>query len=438
MADFPDTAVSGGSTGAYDGADVVEWVIVDLLDDAHLMAPDALTDTLCERARPFGVRSVEIYLADLQQRYLRRLPSRRPVERDETPAELSVDSTLAGRAFQTITVHKAMDDEGLYRLWVPVVDGTERLGVLALIVTDVGEVTLRRCRMLAALTALVIVSKSAYSDTYSLVRRRRPLALQAEMEWAFMAPPTFATERVLVAAALEPAYDAGGDAYDYSLLGDRLSVAVFDAAGHDLTAGLIASVAMAGCRNTRRSGGDLLDLVDCVDHAIADHFDETRFATALLCELDIATGRLTWVVCGHPPPLLIRKNQVVKELVREPHLPLGVRCEDIPPQVHGEQLEPGDRLLLYTDGVVEGRGADGRQFGVKRLSDFVIRHSARGMSAPETLRRLTQAVVDYQQGRLADDSTIVLLEWMPGDPGHQLTLRDDEAKGEQLRTPGSE
>jgi serine phosphatase RsbU (regulator of sigma subunit) len=437
MADSPETAVSGNSAGAHDVADVMERVIADLLDDAHLMPLDALADTLCERARPLGVRRLEVYFADLQQRYLRRMPSSRRTGGDEPPAELPIDTTLAGRAFQTVTACKTLDDEGLFRLWIPVIDGTERLGVLELILSDVGEVTLRRCRMLASLAAMMIASKSAYSDTYSQVRRRRPLAMQAEMEWAFMAPPAFATDRVLVAAALEPAYEAGGDAYDYSLLGDRLSVAVIDAAGHDLTAGLIASVAMAGCRNTRRAGGDLVALVDCVDHAIAEHFDETRFATALLCELDIATGHLTWVVCGHPPPLLIRENQVVKELVREPHLPLGVRFKDIPPQVHGEQLEPGDRILLYTDGVVEGRGADGRQFGLKRLSDFVIRHSARGMSAPETLRRLTQAVVDYQQGRLADDSTIVLLEWLPSDPGHQLTLRDDGTEDEHVRTPES-
>ncbi|MBC6463551.1 PP2C family protein-serine/threonine phosphatase, partial [Actinomadura sp. HBU206391] len=247
------------------------------------------------------------------------------------------------------------------------------------------------------------------------------MALQAEMVWAFMAPPTFATERVIVAAALEPAYEVGGDAFDYSLLGDRLNVSIFDAAGHDLTAGLIASVAMAGCRNTRRSGGDLLESVTCVDQAIAGRFDPSRFATALLCELDIAAGELTWIVCGHPPPLLIRDNQVVKELRREPHLPLGLACDDAPPQIHHEQLQPGDRVLLYTDGVVEGRGPDGDEFGLKRLSEFIIRHSTRGMSAPETLRRLNRTIVDYQNGRLTDDATTLLVEWMPADSRRQLT-----------------
>ena len=95
------------------------------------------------------------------------------------------------------------------------------------------------------------------------------MALQAEMVWAFLAPRTFATDGVMVSAALEPAYEVGGDAYDYSLIGDRLHVSVFDAVGHDLAAGLLASVAMASCRCARRSGGTLQDIVTRAGHAIA-------------------------------------------------------------------------------------------------------------------------------------------------------------------------
>jgi serine phosphatase RsbU (regulator of sigma subunit) len=287
-----------------------------------------------------------------------------------------------------------------------------------------GKNLLERCRMLASLVALIIASKGTASDTYAKVQRSREMAPQAEMVWAFMVPRTFATARVLLSAALEPAYEVGGDAFDHSLLEDRLHVSIFDSVGHDLTAGLITSVAMASCRATRRSGGDLCAIAECADRVIAGQFGASRFATALLCDLDTATGEFTWLPCGHPAPLLIRDNKVIKELVRRPRLPLGL-IED-----HGartctpytEQLEPGDRLLLYTDGVIEGRGADGREFGLPRLGDFVLRHSAVGLSAPETLRRLNRAILDYQEGRLRDDATVVILEWMPRDPLDQLTL----------------
>jgi hypothetical protein len=408
-------------------------VLMELLAQTHLMAPAALTDVLSEHVRPLGVERISIYLGDLQQRFLHPFPS------GDTPSDavLPIDSTLAGRAFQTITIHRsgegrpiagvegAAERGGPYRLWVPLMDGTERLGVLELIVGDIGEAMLERCRALASLIGLIVVSKSNYSDTYSRVRRDREVTLPAEMVWAFMTPPTFATDQVIISATLEPAYEVGGDAFDYSLLDDHLYVSIYDASGHDLAAGLITSVAMAACRNARRSGGDLAAMVELADNAIAGQFDASRFATALVCDLRVGTGKLTWIACGHPPPLLIRDNKVIKELVRDPRPPLGLADHDSEavrrPPVHTEQLQPGDRILLYTDGVVEGRADDGSQFGLERLSDLIIRNCAAGLPAPETLRRLNRAIVDYQHGRLSDDATTVLLEWMPHDARSQLT-----------------
>ena len=84
----------------------------------------------------------------------------------------------------------------------------------------------------------------------------------------------------IVSAVLEPAYEVGGDAFDYSLRGEHLHVSLFDAAGHDLAAGLVASVAMASSRTTRRSGGGLTNIVARADHAITSQFGDSRFARA--------------------------------------------------------------------------------------------------------------------------------------------------------------
>ena len=426
------TPYGGGiAVPAGDDAAIVR-ALANLLEQAHLMPPDALTDVVGEYARSLGIGAVRIYLADLQQRYLRPLPS---AGASQVPA-LAIDSTLAGRAFQTIKIQHTGGEHGSdvdgtdetsgpYRLWVPLMDGTERLGVLELVISEVGEAVLDCCRTLASLTGLIVVSKSNYSDTYARVRRGRELTLPAEMVRAFMASPTFATDRVVISATLEPAYDVGGDAYDYSLMGDNLHFSIFDATGHDLAAGLIASVAMAACRNTRRSGGDLTDIVGRANDAIAGQFGSSRFATALLCDLNIGTGEFSWIACGHPPPLLVRDHRVIMELFREPWLPLGIAAHgadaDARPPVHIEQLQPGDQILLYTDGVVEGRDGDGNQFGLARLSDLIIRRSAAGMPAPETLRRLNRAIVDFQDGRLSDDATTVLVEWMPDNAAGRLT-----------------
>jgi hypothetical protein len=122
----------------------------------------------------------------------------------------------------------------------------------------------------------------------------------------------------------DAAYEAGGDAFDYSLLGDRLHVSIFDALGHGLSSGLLASVAIASCRNTRRARGSLAAMVARADDAIAGFFGDEQFVTALLCDLDLATGLFIWVSCGHPPPLLIR-GRSVKELARTARPPGGRR-----------------------------------------------------------------------------------------------------------------
>lgn len=404
----------------------------ELLSRSHLLPPGDVAEALVAAARPLGVDSACVYLADLQQRHLYPLPSTGA----QWAERRAIDSTLAGRAYQAVKILHAPAEGGRdgHRVWIPLLDGTERLGVLELSVRDAGEARLADYRALASLVSLMIVSKSSYSDTYAQTQRSRETALQAELVWAFLVPRTFATDRFLITSTLEPAYDVGGDAFDYSLIGDRLHISIFDAAGHDLAAGLLASVGMASCRSTRRAGGTLSEIASRADHAIARQFGQNRFVTALLCDLDLATGQFCWIPCGHPPPLLIRGNKVVKELFRPPWLPLGLSGLDDPAGGRGdavpsdeafgpaetERLEPGDRLLLYTDGVTEGRAADGTPFGTERLSDFVIRHSNAETPVPETLRRLNRAIADFQHHKLTDDATVVLLEWMPDRPDLKL------------------
>ncbi|WP_433727905.1 PP2C family protein-serine/threonine phosphatase [Actinoplanes sp. CA-051413] len=81
-----------------------------------------------------------------------------------------------------------------------------------------------------------------------------------------------------------------------------------------------------------------------------------------------------------------------------------------------EALEPGDRLLLHTDGIIEARSADGEQFGVERLTDFTAKALADQLPGPETMRRLVHAILDYQDDRLQDDATVLLAEWRSPAP----------------------
>jgi hypothetical protein len=421
---------------------VVGQPLAWLLSQSHLTRPDGVTEALAEAARPLGLSRPRVYLADMQQQHLMPLPEDQVQAGQGQAAEkpLPIATTTAGLAYRTVAVQHEPDGEVAQadgdgrarRVWIPMADGADLLGVLGLTAADAADVadasddTLARCRALASLAGLMVTAKSRYSDTYARAQRSRRMSLQAEMIWALLPPRAFATERVLLSAFLEPAYEAGGDAFDYSLLGDRLYVSLFDALGHNLAAGLLTSVCMASCRSTRRSDGSLAEIVTLADEAIAQQFGDYRFVTALLADLDIGTGLLTWISRGHPAPLLIRGNRTVTELARPPQLPLGLACIDDPPgdievAAYTEQLEPGDRVLFYTDGVTEGHTTGGAPFGVERLGEFVIEHTAAGTPAPEMMRQLNFELMAHQSGALRDDATVVMVEWRPGHPWRDLT-----------------
>lgn len=87
----------------------------------------------------------------------------------------------------------------------------------------------------------------------------------------------------------------------------------------------------------------------------------------------------------------------------------------MPSVIQHAQLEPGDRILIHTDGVTDARSAAGEHFGEERLVDAVVRATAAGEAAPEALRRLVRAILDHHEDHFTDDATILLAEWHPLD-----------------------
>ncbi|MEV4705268.1 PP2C family protein-serine/threonine phosphatase [Actinoplanes sp. NPDC049316] len=166
---------------------------------------------------------------------------------------------------------------------------------------------------------------------------------------------------------------------------------------------------LSSIRASRRSGGDLLAQAEAADAELLQQFPDARFATAVLAELDLDTGVLRYLNAGHPPPLVMREGRIVETLTAGRRMPLGIPD---PQAAYGEvTLRPGDRLVLYTDGVTEARDAAGEQFGTRRLAELTERHSATGVPLPEGLRRLAHAVLGHQDGPAADDLTLLLVEW---------------------------
>ncbi|MGW4895567.1 PP2C family protein-serine/threonine phosphatase [Kitasatospora sp. NPDC004240] len=410
-------------------------VLADLLRDAHRAGPRDVAGLLWWAGARLGLEHIWVYLADIQQEHLIALPS--PPEAGLPgavgPEAVDIDGSLAGRAYRTETVQIASDDRsgtvtgtgtgtgtGTDRTdpavaWLPMIDGIGRIGVLRVAAPVLDEGLLIRCEALASVAALLVATKAPFSDVLVETMRTRPMSLQAELLWAFVPPRTIGTRRVTSSALLEPAYEVGGDAFDHSVAGNRLHVTLVDAMGHDLASGGCSAVALAACRSTRRAGGTLADIATAIDTALTEWIPD-RLLTCVIADLDTGTGELTWINCGHPAPLLLRGRRIVdRALERRRHTPLGLPLgtPTTPIPVHTARLEPGDRILIYSDGITDARDLRGQLFGEEQLVETVVRAMADGLPAPEALRRLMQRILTHQGRRLRDDATILLVDWHP-------------------------
>lgn len=385
-----------------------DWhtALTSLINAGHTLPASGLAAALADTLRPMGIYTT-VHLADAEQRALRMLPQ--PGQPDQEP--IPIDGSLAGRAYMLVTPIIAARDPA--RVWMPIVDGTERLGVLDITLPphlDPDDDTVRH--NIDAITGLLghlVVAKTQYGDTLSRARRSQPASAGAETLWRLLPPLTFTTERLVIAAILEPCYTIGGDAYDYAVDDHIARIAIFDALGHGLRAALTATVALGSARTARVEHAGLTTIAEAVDTAIADEFTDSRFVTAILADLDIATGTLQYINAGHPPPVIIRAGKVVAQLDAGRRMPLGLGDPVV--DIAELSLEPEDRLLLYTDGFTEALDHHNEQFGLQRLIDFAERHSAAGLPPPEMLRRLGHDLLDYQNGPLRDDATLMMLSW---------------------------
>lgn len=385
----------------------------DLLDDLstrmRLAPPDHFGQVLHDVVFQHAGVDVDLYLVDYGQAVLH------PLLRSGGPTHVQpVDSTLAGRAFQaaeTLTSERGSDEHSA-QVWLPVLNGAERVGVLAVTSAEHDQSLHQQWHRLARAVSAHLLRKGQIGDVFQRTARRKEMSLAAELQWQILPPLTAGTDRVTIAGALEPSYEVGGDSFDYAISSNRLQFAIFDAMGHGLGSSLISTVAVGAYRHARRLGLNLIEAADAIDGAISSQFGEERFATGLLAELDLTSGTLLWLNAGHPAPLLLRNGQIVKSLGSSPRLPFGFG-EGLQPEVAHESLQPQDRVLLYTDGVVEARSDQGQEFGVERLGDLTARAAAAHVPAPEMMRRLTRAVLAHQQGVLQDDATQVIIEWHP-------------------------
>jgi phosphoserine phosphatase RsbU/P len=385
----------------------------EILRGAEQAAPQNVPDLALQLAHLLDATGAYVYVVDYGQTTLVPLAGCGGPEGESLP----VSTTLAGRAYTMLETCEVVRDDGCH-LWVPLGVGPSRVGVLEVVARSAPAAEQREVWSLAAgLLARWLVDRGRYGDLLERARRLLPMQAATEVVWSLLPPLSFANRQVAISGILEPCYEVGGDVFDYAVNPDVVHVALFDAVGHGMAASLLSTLAVNAYRNARRCGLDLADTYLSIDKWIqAERSD--GFLTAILAEFDPRTGRYRRICAGHPAELLFRGNRLVDILPYPTAMPLGMAdLADRPVEITEHTLQPGDYLLLYTDGVVEARSESGEFFGRERLTDFVGRALSGHLPEQETMRRLVQAILAHQHERLQDDATALCLRYTGSELG---------------------
>lgn len=382
----------------------------EALRAVHELGPSDVIDSLAHLNRLAGALDVVAYLVDFAHTTLVPIPDRGA--HADLPVGVPVSGTPAGEAFTgRIVVGRSID--GGTRVWAPIVEGSECTGVLALtLVGAFDNEARRRCEDLGLMAGAAISLAARSTDLFNLVRRRKSMSLPASLQWDLLPPLRVKTPEAVSTGVIEPAYDVGGDSFDHAVTGYTLDVAIMDAMGHGLDSSIVSSLAMGSYRHDRREGQGLEVIHERLDAVLADRFGGRAFVTGQLARLNLYSGELSWVNAGHPKPLLVREGHVIRSLSCRPSLPWGLGGRLREQAV--EQLRPGDAVVFYTDGVVDGRSPDGESYGLERFIDSIERSASSRLESEITLRQAVDGVLSFQDHRLRDDASIVLVDWSHG------------------------
>lgn len=385
---------------------VVERTLGELLRAADAGPVDALPEAIRGVFARFDVRGVVLYLSDYDETLLRPAPG--SVSMEGPPKAVDVDATAAGRAFRERKPYE-QSAAGVHRMWVPILERAEPLGVLLLELGDIDDDIRRTATEMGIAIGHLLMTARKYTDVYELLRRRRDMNIAAEMHWDILPARHYVGPGVSICGDLEPAYEVGGDAFDYSINDRMLDVCIIDAMGHGGEAALLSTQAVAAYRYARRRHFSLEEIARVVDGALIERFAGERFATGVFGRLDIPTGRFGWVNTGHDAPLLLRDGRVQTALEKTPNCPLGLELLD-EVGTHETRMQPGDCLLFYSDGVVEAKDTAGVHFALDRLVDLIEAHIASGAPVGALVHKVIAAVMKHSSGPLHDDATILLVE----------------------------
>jgi serine phosphatase RsbU (regulator of sigma subunit) len=205
-----------------------------------------------------------------------------------------------------------------------------------------------------------------------------------------------------------PCYEIGGDYYDFIRREDgKLVVALGDVSGKGTAAALLMSSLHAAIHAQSDAHDSIVETISAVNRYLVESIPPNRFVTLFYAELDPLKGSLTFLNAGHNPPLIVHAGGTMEQLAAG-GLPLGI-MSDAEFREGRTQLQPGDVLVIYSDGVSEAVNPSGEEFGPTRLYEVVARNL--DASAGGIRDRIESALTKFCQGTpAADDITLVIVK----------------------------